>query len=138
MFAKLRSCSTCEIASTALFLRLRALVSSTVVSPPSASKSLCKTKNSSSSSPLKEDGLNELSYFKILPKPEQIKSEPPIRYGRILAATRISDSEWRASFPDAHSKSSQTAIKFSAIISRTPPGIEPAKGAPSIPPFCVP
>ena len=47
----------------------------------------------------------------------------------------MSDSECLASFPVAHSRSNQTAIRFSAINSLTPPGMEDAKGAPSIPPF---
>jgi len=34
-------------------------------------------------------GLHELSYFRIEPKPEQIRSEPAIKNGRIFAPTRI-------------------------------------------------
>jgi hypothetical protein len=70
--------------------------------------------------------------------PEQMRSEPASRNGRIFAPMRISDSDVRASLPDAHSRSSQTAMRFSAISSRTPPGTVEASGAPSMPPFWVP
>ena len=44
----------------------------------------------------------------------------------------------RASLPLAHSRSSHTAIRFSAISSRKPPGTVEVNGAPSMPPFWVP
>ena len=54
--------------------------------------------------PFNSEGLKELSYFRIEPKPEQIRSEPAMRNGMILAPTRISDSVGRASLPEAHSR----------------------------------
>ena len=137
-WARSSSSSTAATASRARVRSAIARSSPIGVRPPSASKSRWRTRKSSSSSPFRSEGLKELSYLRIEPMPEQIRSEPATRKGMILAPTRISDSVGRASLPEAHSRSSQTAIRFSAISSRAPPSIDMVTGAPSMPPFWVP
>ena len=56
----------------------------------------------------------------------------------ILAPTLISDSEWRVSLPEAHSRSSNAASTFSASSAQPPRATDEVSGAPSMPPFCVP
>ncbi len=63
---------------------------------------------------------------------------PGMNWSISLAVLRISEWEASASLPEATSKPSIMAIRFSAKTARTPPGSDSGSAMQLMDPFCVP
>jgi hypothetical protein len=79
-----------------------------------------------------------LSYRGITLQPEVTKSVPGRNCPISFAVRRVGECEAIASLPDATSRSSQAARRFSARISRPPAGTLITSATHEIEPFCTP